>query len=1081
MKFKPVNQSLGKHLSFASFSGKQTVVLASVFILTFFLTSLLGVSIYTAITCSLWLSLTCALLSGSNPYRYWSKIYPFGVPYWVKGYLPYSLFLPDSQSFASVFSKNKIGSKKVQVQRNQGKTLNPMEDWLDLITLGRMQKDGLNIGFYVLGASKPPPNQSVNRKSKSGTIDLSKIVIKFVFNCQGITPLQREDGSFETINNRLTAGFKDIDTTFTFRWSSFCSSTNVFTDSNEQGSNDRHCLKNRVNNPISLESQYLDSSILAREQELIEDKKLSNTALTVETSFTPYRQTNKKDFLDRMIETFLTFWQRKIAGKSQELDQCILADYLNQASSAYLRHKQILEEMGLEPKACTDNQIWRQMLGRVDCSYLYSNKEKNLPLTPPYILVFDGFKIWQEVAGQTVGVSREVKTVNNHAVSNHSNPDSKGKEGKKSKSVTPLSLIANQIHVTTRLLDHQVPFADRRWVTVGSGKLKYIAVLVLNDKPYGFLGDKGQVRYLWEICTRIYDIEIISEISPANSDLVRLSQQLLTKRGISQDAQALQRGTVEVSARINTDRSVEAQTKLYTGDMPFNTSFVILVYRDSLKELDQACHYLSLLFQLPARLERELEYAWLIWLQTLGLRKEPLLSTPYYRGLLFFASELSGLCNLVQNSKADKQGLKLIAKEGNTPVYIDLSTHKNILVLGTTGAGKSVLLAYMLSTYLALGTPCIIIDLPGSDGKGSFSDFSLFFGGIYFDISKESNNVLQLPALDFIRNKEERERRRQEYINDVILIVTRLILGNGNLDSFLTETIESLIPLGIKAFYDDAAIQDRFIKAKKEGLGSKAWDNTPTLQDLVPFYSVKYLNLDTDDNQQKALNHIQLRLNYWLNSAIAHTIARPSTFDLSNKYQLITFALTNLQSDKEGEIFALSASLVAKRQALSSLNSVFCIDEASVLMRYPSFSLSTGRLCATGRKSGCTTILAGQDLESIAQSVAGSQIIENISCRLIGKIVAGASKNYQEYLQIPQHIIEQNESFNSSKSQGCTQWLLDYQNSYTQCLYYPSYPLLALTANNREEQLMRDKFKAKYPDKFDWLTHYYRYYKQNLK
>ncbi len=786
----------------------------------------------------------------------------------------------------------------------------------------------------------------------------------------------------------------------------------------------------------------------------------------------------RRDFFDNLIQTIgegaVKFFRTRILGRGREIDEKQLILVLNQAYNSLLRLYQNFKDMGLKPKLQTPEELWDDLSVRFGNRSFGDGKGK---LRIPHLLVLDKDGLREELGAEIYSGSK-------------SHPASKYSKTNPRYTKTIKSVLGEEIHATSRLLFSGVPYADRRWVCIptSNGKPKYVGVLVLEEKPEGFLGDKGQLLYLWNIFSRegVYDVEVITEITPASQTLIRASLQLQTRNALSRQELAQDKGTVEVSAQISGESSIEAQAKLYKGDAAFNTSVVVLVYRNTPQELDEACRFISGLIPQPAKLGRETEYAWLIWLQTLGLRREALLGTPYYRRLLFFASELSGLCNLMQVAGGDEKGFELLAHEGGTPVCIDFSEHKNLMVSGTTGSGKSVLLASILAWCIASGMPCIVMDFPNADGTGTFLDFTLFYKGFYFDISRESNNLVQPPSLSCITNDEERKRRLEDHRNDVILIVNRLVLGSSSLDGFLTETIESLIPLAINAFYADEEIIRRFERAREKGLGSSEWGNTPTLADLVEFYSTKHINLGyQNENQEKALNHIKLRLNYWIVSSIGRAIAKPSTFDLestkNSKCPIITFALTSLNSEKEAEIFALSAYLAAKRQALSALNSVFFIDEASVLLRYSSLSLTIGRLCATARKSGCRILLASQEVESIASSAAGTQIIENMACRLIGRTLPGAARNYQKYLQIPEEIITQNETFEANKTEGYTRWLLDYQNTYTHCRYYPSYPMLALTANNREEVALREQFKAQYPNKFEWLTHFWRYYKEYIK
>jgi len=196
---------------------------------------------------------------------------------------------------------------------------------------------------------------------------------------------------------------------------------------------------------------------------------------------------------------------------------------------------------------------------------------------------------------------------------------------------------------------------------------------------------------------------------------------------------------------------------------------------------------------------------------------------------------------------------------------------------------------------------------------------------------------------------------------------------------------------------------------------------------------------------------------------------------------LITFALTNLQSGKDAEVFGMSAYIAASRQSLSSPNSVFFMDEASVLLGFSALSRLAGRKCATARKQGCRVFLAAQDVISIAKSEAGEQILQNMPLRLIGRIVPGAANSFSELLGIPREIIDKNESFVPNIQQLYTLWLLDYNNKYVRCRYYPSYPLLALVANSREEQATRDKFKKIHSDKFTWVAEFSKYYVECIK
>ncbi|NES22293.1 MAG: DUF87 domain-containing protein, partial [Symploca sp. SIO3E6] len=174
----------------------------------------------------------------------------------------------------------------------------------------------------------------------------------------------------------------------------------------------------------------------------------------------------------------------------------------------------------------------------------------------------------------------------------------------------------------------------------------------------------------------------------------------------------------------------------------------ILVHRSTSKQLDHACQYIENWFQRPAWVIREKEYAGRIWLQTFPIVWERLLETPFNRCQKYLTSEVPGVIPLVMTKAIDSQGLELIADEGGTPIHLDLfNQYKNLAILGTNGAGKSVLVCGILTQALALGIPIVALDYPKPDGSFTFTDYANFFKGnsAYWNISQVLRNLSRLP------------------------------------------------------------------------------------------------------------------------------------------------------------------------------------------------------------------------------------------------------------------------------------------------------------------------------------------------
>ena len=116
---------------------------------------------------------------------------------------------------------------------------------------------------------------------------------------------------------------------------------------------------------------------------------------------------------------------------------------------------------------------------------------------------------------------------------------------------------------------------------------------------------------------------------------------------------------------------------------------------------------------------------------------------------------------MTQTRPGNASGFELIADEGGSPVRIDfVSEHRNLAVFGTTRSGKSVLVSGMLTQFLPEGYPIVCLDYSKPDGTSTFSDYAGFLKprAAYFDIGRESNNLLEQPDLRRLPAEQQRER-----------------------------------------------------------------------------------------------------------------------------------------------------------------------------------------------------------------------------------------------------------------------------------------------------------------------------------
>jgi hypothetical protein len=844
----------------------------------------------------------------------------------------------------------------------------------------------------------------------------------FGFDCRGIhTTLTT--AQIDTIFNNLEVGLKDIplNEKITFHLGSFGSD---------------HLRQQELNQLIqkasSRDIKYLLMSEKARTKELKKAGIRKVKFLRIYVTYTIEPSADQtEDWIEKLLAKLELSWLQ-FKGKLTEVENQHLETLVSNAyKQGFCRWEQILgNQMGLDVQALTAKELWADLWRRFNSTPA---------IDIPQLMVLD----------------------------------EKGLSEQSYSELSSSKLLLENLHSTSLLMESGVPCADRRWVHLNN---HYIGVMTFLEKPGGWPNKMAQLRYLWDLIARetVVDTEIFCQLTAANPTLVKNTlQRVLKQSNMSARLAQDKNQTIDVNAQLKLRKSVAAQEELYEGAVPIYNGIAILVHRPQLEQLDQATRYIETCFQRPAQVIRETEYAWKIWLQTLPIVWEGLLAKPFNRRQLYLTSEVPGLMPLVLPKKGDQEGFELITEEGGTPIHLDLfNQHKNLALFATTRAGKSVLVSGILTQALAHNIPIVALDFPKPDGTSTFTDYTEFMGkeGAYFDISKQSNNLFEQPDLHLL-TPEQQQDRLLDYSAFLESALMTMVLGSSTDNKLLSQTIRSLLNLALTAFFADQTIQKRYQEARQEGLGSMAWQHTPTLKDFLRFCSHEHLLLESvGDRVEEALNYIQLRLRFWLSSRVGKAISAPSSF--SSDAPLLVFALRNLSDNEDAAILSLSAYSAALRRALSNPASIFFIDEAPILFEFDQIADLVGRMCANGAKAGIRVILSAQDPDTIAQSKAASKILQNLTTRLIGRIQPVAIDSFVKILKYPREIIARNasESFFPRKEGIYSQWLLDDQGVYTFCRYYPGYEQLAVVANNPQEQTARQKAMQHYNDKYEAIS-----------
>ncbi len=753
--------------------------------------------------------------------------------------------------------------------------------------------------------------------------------------CRSIHSTLRSE-QIDTIINNIESGLKDIpsDERMTLHLGSFSSDV--------QRQNE---LSDLIKRTPSRNIKYLLMAERARVKELSNAGIRKPKFLRIYVTYTlESNSNNADDWIEKLLNQAESWWL-KFKGDLAEVENQRLEAIINNAyKQGFCRWEQILSnKMGLDIKPLTAEELWAESWRRFN---------DTPPIDIPQLIILDEEGLHEQVYSD----------------------------------LSSSKLLIENIHSTTLLTESGVPAADRRWVKV---KNRYIGALTFMEKPGGWKNKSTQLRYLWELLARetVVDTEIFCQLTAANPALVKTTLQRVLKQSNMTALMAQEKSkTIDVNAQLKLKKSVAAQEQLYEGAVPIYTGIAIFVHRRTIEQLDEATRYIENCFQRPARVIRETEYTWKIWLQSLPIVWEGLLVKPFNRRQLYLTSEVPGLMPLVITKQGDRQGFELIAEEGGTPVHLDLFTqHKNLALFATTRAGKSVLVSGILTQALAYGIPVVALDFPKPDGTSTFTDYTEFMeaNGAYFDISKQSNNLFEQPDVRSLDPEQQRDRLL-DYTVFLESALMTMVLGSSTENQLLSQTVRSIINLALGAFFADDGIQQRYQEAMLGGFGTQAWQKTPTLRDFLYFCSPEHLQLESISGRvEDALSQIQLRLKFWLSSRVGQAISAPSSFPADA--QLLVFALRNLSDSEDAAVLSLSAYSAALRRALSSPASIFFIDEAPILFEFEQISDLVGRICANGAKAGIRVILSAQDPDTIAKSKAASKILQNLTTRGSGR------------------------------------------------------------------------------------------------
>ena len=921
----------------------------------------------------------------------------------------------------SVLTKEKLEPEIVtNPSTGEEETLTSVENFLDLQLPIEFKSFDEDIGALLLATSdKIPPT------------------IVFGFSFPGI---HSEIGSTELCNfaDKIEGGLKQLPPgRMTIHFSAVQSDAIRQSELKKRGENcDNHLLR------------LVNSSESKRTQELSQQGKREPKEIFIYCTYKckPIKEEEKLDFIQSGLLT-LSKAVYQVAGKGEEFEDAELHEVLmGSYNNGYLQWSGILRKMGLkEVRPLNGYDLYRN---------LYRRFNKNCdPEFIPQIL-----EVHQDHLEQVINT--------------------------------------DEFHNVSYIFNKEVPSFHRTCVLV---KNELQAVMVMDDKPRGFNNLREEFTYFWDkiALDSISDIDIFAEVKRGSYQTARKGVENLSRYSKSIEEKATKHKDSTTKAERNISEAKALEHSLEDGNCPHPLA-VVFVVRQKLKgfclktakaKLAKKCRLLGEEILLPASIRREKNVAFKLWLQTLPATIDDILTSQFEnKKLSLMSNEAWGLLPLVNTVNLRKGGFELIADDGSSPVnfnILDKQSHVNALILATTRAGKSLLLAQIIVSALMEKVRTVVLDYPKSDGSSTFDTLTKRLGelGAYFNIGEQFINLFERPPGLNEMTKLRRETVMEDLKGLIEAILRIRIFGLSDNEKTNTPTykaMDSILVGAIKEFYSDPEIVARFEKAEREGMGSSAWSEMPTLDDFFAFctlekakqrLTIKGVDFEFDEKiLTEAVTLIHLGLHGLRESKVGQAISKPSS--IKSDARLLAFAFRQVERDEDAAVMALLATAASYRSALLSPQSVFIIDETPILFGYEIVARCVHRVVSNGAKSGIHVIISAQGANVLERTKFGKEIAENMSVRIVGQIRSDAVPSFCRILGYTKEEIETCVSFTVNGKERFSKWLLTdtgiskggKSNFTTQVRYYIPLLLLGLVANNSDEQKVRNIFFSMYED-----------------
>jgi len=289
----------------------------------------------------------------------------------------------------------------------------------------------------------------------------------------------------------------------------------------------------------------------------------------------------------------------------------------------------------------------------------------------------------------------------------------------------------------------------------------------------------------------------------------------------------------------------------------------------------------------------------------------------------------------------------------NIPIIIDPFelSNPNILVLGTSGGGKSYTIKLLLMREFLEGVDINIID-----PQAEYTDLCSTFKGKSVKIAPDSDNVIN--PMDLMGQPLEEKKLS-------LLAFFRVLLGE------LTEGQRAILDDAIDGTYEDVGITK----------DPKTWSRKPPMLESLYDHIVPLTRSEKEIIYKPAMSIVN-RLKSYVSGPLKF-LNQQTKIEIDNR--VISFDVRDIPDIGKGPIMFLILEYVYNQMKKSRKRKVLVIDEAWSIFSAGEEGEYILRLVKTCRKFNLSLIMITQDVEDVLTSRAGRAVMTNTATKLLLK------------------------------------------------------------------------------------------------